>query len=645
MIMRPLRWITGLLPARSWRRVRNPSQRSSPEDTTTRLLWLIIGLLLAKAVLVPDAITPLLWVTGLLSAAVMLIPYLLTFGLMLVFPGLVLAAMPTAFVYLSTFALIRLLLRWIFPWIPGLATDVGALALTITLGVAVTVPSRRRGGLASQDALSEDVTPGTPIRLSGHVLLEKPAAMRLTAAGELVGECDALSAALLQTPGVEAVTIAGSTSTGQTLLPVTYRLVGTSDALTPGVAPHDPGGIVEHFPEPEGSSPEANRGPAPVEWLKVVAARRRAIAAAWALRLAEEERLVAEPAGGDPDYRITITTAGPRGGQRISVQGLSIADRAGRVLLRNQRVVARPLVVPFTFLPEDGKRELEVRIGVGRTRIQHAGPGYREPVETLYTHTNLARPEGRQDGVAEMRERLAVALQDRSRPASDRTFELAGAWLDLLDSRRMEPRDLAVVAMMIADSRVPDLEKVLIFFDCAGPEVRMSLRDAITTRLSMRDSPAKTVSLLDARVSRMPPGIYAQPTAAERALVQDRGFRREAPGLVERVADQGAPGVPQLLEILVEDAAVEPWAKRQLVLAAVRRALTRLGPAAAPALSTVERLLVKGRLAGTWEDALAWWVALVRMGRPLDELPFPAHFDTERVERTRREIERELKRS
>ena len=631
MITRLATWISGLLFARTRRGLPHAGPRSSPEDAIPLVLRWITGVLLAAAVLMPGTITPLLWITGLLAAAAMVIPLLLTLGMMLIFPGLVLAAMPTTFVYLSTFAIVRQLL----PWSPGFATDASAMALTIALGIAVTVPSQLLTRLAVESARKEEVTPEAPIRLSGHVTLEhEPAATRRTAAGELVGECDALCAALLETPGVEAVTVAGSSSTGQAVRPVTYRLVRTRDESTTGVAPYRPEDIIQNFPQAK--------------------ARCDAIRASWALRLAGEERLVAEPAGGDPDHRITIFSGRPGGIGRISVQELSVLDRAGRVLLRTQHMVARPLMVPFSFMLEDGKREIEFRIGVGRTRLDTGPRFYKfEPVETLFKHTSLVRPGGRPagraagragvqpeglpEGVEAIRERLAAALLDRSLPASDRAFGLAGTWLDMLDRKRVEPRDREVLAMAVADPRVTNLKRL---FRWALPE----LRDAVTARLSLPGNPETIISELDGLLRNMPPGTYAQQTAAERALVQDRGLRLKVPALVERLADQGAAGVPLLLDVLTGDVAVEPWKKRYRVLLAVRKALILLGPAAAPALPTLEALLGTGRLEFTGDDVAAWRLAQVRMGKPLDEVSFPDYFDAVLVARAREDIRGRLKR-
>src|SRR5262249_16223421 len=105
-----------------------------------------------------------------------------------------------------------------------------------------------------------------------------------------------------------------------------------------------------------------------------------------------------------------------------------------------------------------------------------------------------------------------------------------------------------------------------------------------------------------------------------------------APALVQRLADQGKAGVPELVRILQEEMQVEPWPTRQSVLAAVSRAFVRLGPDAASALPLVielfderDSLLAQGSavVAG---NADVWRAAMVSMGRPIEEVPFPPNF-------------------
>jgi hypothetical protein len=126
------------------------------------------------------------------------------------------------------------------------------------------------------------------------------------------------------------------------------------------------------------------------------------------------------------------------------------------------------------------------------------------------------------------------------------------------------------------------------------------------------------------------------------ALLRDQPLRLNTPGLVERLADQGQAGVPELVRILQEDVRVEPWNKRQAILRAVRRAFIRLGPDAASALPAVIELFDRPQSALTEmsNDGDFWRVAMVRMGRPIEDVPFPPRFNVEQTARERSRIVR-----
>jgi hypothetical protein len=143
----------------------------------------------------------------------------------------------------------------------------------------------------------------------------------------------------------------------------------------------------------------------------------------------------------------------------------------------------------------------------------------------------------------------------------------------------------------------------------------------------------------------MPPGTFAMPTPDELALLHDQPLRLNAPGLVQRLADQGKAGVPELVRILQEDVRVEPWSTRKDVLAAVRRALIRLGPDAAGALPAVIELFDQPNtpLANNEDEMDRWRVAMVRMGRPIEDVPFPPTFTVEQIARGRSDIMRTAK--
>ena len=193
-----------------------------------------------------------------------------------------------------------------------------------------------------------------------------------------------------------------------------------------------------------------------------------------------------------------------------------------------------------------------------------------------------------------------------------------------LDWRHLNDRDIDVVAKLIADPRTTGLERL---YDGYAKHVSPRLRQPIALRLLEASTDDRLRGTLNTLVRNMPPGTYAELLPEEKALLADRTLRLRSSALVARSSDQGVRAVPLLLNLLNEDVRVQPWAKRQWILADIRRAFSRLGRDAATALPTVERLidLPHSPLTNSSNDADAWRVAMVRMGKPVDTLTFPAH--------------------
>jgi hypothetical protein len=83
------------------------------------------------------------------------------------------------------------------------------------------------------------------------------------------------------------------------------------------------------------------------------------------------------------------------------------------------------------------------------------------------------------------------------------------------------------------------------------------------------------------------------------------------------------------------------------VLAAVRRALIRLGPDAASALPVVIELFDQGdtSLANSSNEMDERRVAMVRMGRPIEDVPFPPRLTVEQIARLRSDLRRSVERA
>ena len=578
-------------------------------------------------------IEKLLWTSGILAAIALLFRGSVILGLYLgVLPGLLLAVAPSVFAYSLAFVLLRAVL----PIAPGAAANGAAAVLALALGAALAAPFAVAGRHSFAAADTGDVAPATPVRLAGHIRLERSGLAREDASsGQSVQDCDALCAALLETRGVLSVTLAGSDRSGAPLAAVTYRLVPKVAPPLAGLVPSHPERIVDHLPRP---APGAGGR----EWRDDFAETevlRKAIVAHWGLRLASELTLVAEPPRDRVDQIIAISDTRPAGPHRIAVSEVELHDADGRVLLRRRRVIASPVAVPLHVVPEGPM--MDHGFGIGRSNL-HSGPRYFEfkPIETLFADTSLARPVATREDVARLRNRLAAAVGQPGR-AGDMT--LVEPWLATLDWRRLDEADIDLLGRLIVDPGVTGLERIYYGY---AKFVSPRLRRPIILRLLDPETDTALRNNLDSLVRNMPPGTFANPLPEERALLRDRDLRLTSSALVARLSDQRAAAVPLLIALLREDVTVEPWSKRRGMMADLRRAFTRLGPDAASALPIVERLFdAPGMpLANEWREARDWRVAMVRMGKPIDSLRFPPNLTPEAAARDREEIRKQAAR-
>ena len=574
-----------------------------------------------------------LWVSGILAAIAVLSPGSVVLGLFLgVLPGLILAVAPTVFLYAAAFALLRNVLRRRLPTRGRFAINAAAAGLTVTAGFALAAPAALDGQRAVAAATKNDVTPPQPLSIEGDVRLDRFGDGWSPVGRSKRDACDALCAALLDTPGVRSVTIGGTDSSGVLVSPVNYRLIPKSQARDATLIPAEPAAIVDHLPADREKSAGPNQWKAVLDPKKAL---KDSVTAKWSLRLANEVSLVAEPPPNRFDRTVAIRQTRGQGRHRIGVTEVEIADASGAVLLRRQRVTAAPIAAPLHVAPS---APLERGFEIGRRSV-HTGPRYFDfkPVETLFRETTLARPTTDERVVVRLREAVASSA---AAVAPGEPAVMVAPWLATLDWRHLNDRDIDVVAKLIADPRTTGLERL---YDGYAKHVSPRLRKPIALRLLEASTDDRLRGTLNTLVRNMPPGTYAELLPEEKALLADRTLRLRSSALVARSSDQGVRAVPLLLNLLNEDVRVQPWAKRQWILADIRRAFSRLGRDAATALPTVERLidLPHSPLTNSSNDADAWRVAMVRMGKPVDTLTFPAHLSAEIIARDREHIRKQ----
>jgi hypothetical protein len=575
------------------------------------------------------SVRTVLWVSGCLTLIAVGIPKLVGIGFwLLVIPGLILALAPTVFLYTATFAIVRRFL----PITHAVALNFIAAFITLGVGVLVTLPMALAGWLAFNLAATGDVAPHDRVVIGGNVLLNNDQTPTEYIAGKLQVPCDALCAALLDTPGVSTVTIA------RTDFPTSYRLVPKGEAGSNARAPKSPEQILQYLPEKPVSSGQRDYQAE----MAARKARENAVTARWGLLLANEVTLSMVPSPQHHDLTITMTLTGPQWAHDVAVKQVEVRDREGRVLLRRQRVTATTVFVPLVLEPYDPFGNAKWRLARSERETSDR-LGNINPITVLFEETTLARPSEPGDAVTGMRDRLAAALMQPGAPAD---LSLANPWLATINWLSIDDGDVELLGKLIADARVIDLPRL---YEGATSSVRAELRCAIVARLLNPTTLPRLRDRLDSLVLSMPPGTFAVPTPDELALLHDQPSRLNAPRLVERLADQGKAGVPELVRILQEDVRVEPWAKRQYMVAAVRRALIRLGPDAASALPVVIELFEQPDtpLANNENEMDRWRVAMVLMGRPIEDVPFfpPPRLTDELIAQRRSDIMRSVERA
>jgi hypothetical protein len=569
-----------------------------------------------------------LWVSGILTLIAVGIPESVGLGLfLLAVPGFILALAPTVFLYTATFAIVRryapafAAVRRFLPITHPRALNLIAAVITLGLGVLAALPMALAGRWALSRAATGDVVPHNRVVIGGDVLLRNDDLPVEYVPGKRQIQCNALCAALLDTPGVGTVTMAhGGDSTS-------YRLLPKGEAGSNAMAPMRPQEILQYLPE-KPVSDDARM------------AQEKAIIARWDLRLASEVTLSMVPSPARHDLTITMTFTTSRGRDRVSVTQVDVRDREGRVLLRRQRVTAATVFVPLLLEPSN----LPYKASWGLARSEVAtGHGDIRPITVLFQETTLARPSERGEAVASMRDRLAAALLQPGAPAD---LALATPWLATIDWVHPTDGDIELLGKLLADVRVIDLPRLFEGVHVNTFRRAAELRGAIVARLVNPATSPQLRNRLDHLLRLLPPGTFAVLTPDESAVLHDQPLRLNAPGLVRRLADQGKACVPELVRILQEDVRAEPSAKRRDMLAAVRQALIRLGPDAAGALPAVIELFDQPStpLASDQDDMDRWRVAMVRIGRPIEQVPLPPAFTVEQIAQGRSDIMQTVKR-
>jgi hypothetical protein len=572
-------------------------------------------------------------ITGIGAAISVLMPALVVIGLFLIVPGLILAVMPTAFLWGCVFAVI---------WFPlhGMIGDALATAAAL-IGAATLlwiVPQASRAVSATRlaGAIRADVLPATPIMLKGHVRIDmvaqqiEPFDPAHPAAPRPV-RCNALCAAALFTDGVETVTLNPlgygpldeAQAIGEATLAAnarTFRLV-PRDRCTETLRPTDAGGLGADLDEI------------------------RALEAYWNLRLSTRDCIVSEPTRATHDMviaeaRYTLFGGGLGYGWDLGPRGVEVSRievrTGGKVLLRKLIATTQTLARPL-WIGAGGSLE-SFHFGWERKPFSNA-PRYGsfDGNKLLREHSNLAAHADPGAIAGLVRERLAAMLADQRVTATDPGWAAAGGYFRALKPGTITNADRALLPALVRDRRMTWFDGMWQAIRGLGDEGTL-LRAPMVERLA-DPGPGdqdETVRILGNAIGTLPPGTFAQQTPVERALLADPVARLRARGVVARLSDRGAGAVPDLLEIV--DYHARAWAvaradpKRRpsgrdngdlVIVDAARVAFCRLGAEGAAALPRLMALDRAGLLQRGISRDREWTMALARLGQPIESFAKP----------------------
>ncbi|MDZ7637084.1 MAG: hypothetical protein U5J83_02325 [Bryobacterales bacterium] len=538
---------------------------------------------------------------GILTAIVLAAPKLVVLGyFFLIVPGLILTAIPTVFAYLAATVLIRLI-----PGMPaGNVAYLLSLILALLLGWVVMQPFRYLEIAKYQQAIQPDVAPASPVSLRGDIRMEEQVRF---ARREEEAACDHVCAPILDLPGVRSLTVVRGESAAR------FALVPSSQFSGTGVFPRDPGRFILNW---KGISNFKERETAG-----------KALEAQWALRLAGDERLVAQPAASESPADWVIQRIQTRNPGEPRVSRVEILDLAGGGSVRFRKsYVEHDVPAPIFHFGFQGGSSSDgfggARFHVGRKTLKSGASIVRDNAESVLIEAiGLSIPTPNLGLPIALRAAAERALRDPS--AAPARVDLARRWLSLFWFNA-QPADYALIALTVGDERIRDLNGPLknVFRKDKTP---VAMRQAYAERILMAHTSPKDRLYLARALASMPPGTFRNPTAAHTLIWTDAEHRLQAAPFLAAAADLGGEkGVAVLLNALEAAVPLEPWNKKRESIKAIQDGFIRLGPEAAPAIPRIRELFLMrpSPITHNSGDADSWRLALARMGVAIDDLPF-----------------------
>jgi hypothetical protein len=435
-----------------------------------------------------------------------------------------------------------------------------------------------------------------------------------------------LCAALLDTPGITSVTVSDGAS------PRRFRLVPRGSARDAGVRPVDPQNILNIFDRIDAKAQRAKYGN--IRKFDETKAMQDAIAAGWTLRLNTRQTLVAAPGGegSKPDWTIQIVNKDKRGDPQV--QRVEVADHDGKVRLRRSLVTHRIFTDFFAFAFVGGIENAHWEIARKLLSTGRKYASFDAPFELL-SHVAISRPAIPADAKGALHAAVVAALDDPN--ATPQDLLAARDWLQGIGFR-LQPDDQPLAVRIAEDRRVQDVAK--LFYRFLNERAPVEFRDGFASRIVDPRTSSDDRGYYARWLARMPVGTFANPTSAERQIWADpRLYMDDGSPFLARLADIGQPGLQRMIVLIQEAAAIDSWPKRRPLVRELRRGFARMGRDASPALPVVLPLFEQrsSPLVNEWRERQLWQMTLVRMGLPIDRMPFSDNFTPEQIVKEKQE--------
>ena len=533
---------------------------------------------------------------GFVAGLVLTFPMLVVVGLYcLIIPGLILAKIPTVFVYLLATVIIRDKLPLRSDTHAYLVASSLTLVLSASFMSVYRIPEKWRFDRA---ALAE-LKPPQKVNLAGDIFLNWP--------DEIEGQesevvCDFLCTALLDIPGVTSVTRtckAGS---------ATFRL-GTRNAGTL-VVPNKPERLLIKFHELDDEPSDHLRRFQLKEQQKQDV---HSLQAAWPLRIASGEELRRDQPLTAEAAEWTIELVKKQEAGQPIIERMEIRDKDGKVVVRKSLVQHEVPSSLFRFqfgadVSKGGRPR--PRFTVGTSEISNRMADSFDGVFELLQVTNIARPAVPQD-IGNRVEKIVREVLDNPKANETQLLILPTLISQLPNATKGEHIDN--FARLLLDERIADpwqsLDSVISIEADLTP-MRAGLAKRYLDALS-DDSKSWYVK----KLVSLPDGTFKEPSREERAIFREALSSHDAWPFWERMADQGPSVLPELLSLLESSRKQSPDERAKL-WEGIRNVFKRLGFDAAPASPKILAMIQKSPddFLDTRDNTIAWLITLRLMG-------------------------------